>query len=142
LMQRFSGDTLGAKATAEQARNALELVCNNQPDNAFAWATLAEANAFIGERDLALKQATRSMILLPTTKDPMVGPALEAYVAFIQAIFGETNRPISTLTRLLQTPGFFINGVPLTPALLRLDPIWDPLRADPAFQKLCEEKKP
>ena len=142
LMQRFAGDTVGAKATAGQARNALESVCKNQPDNAFAWAMLAEANAFIGERDLALKQATRSMILLPTTKDPMVGPALEAYVAFIQAIFGETNRPISTLARLLQTPGFFINGVPLTPALLRLDPIWDPLRADPAFQKLCEEKQP
>jgi hypothetical protein len=31
-------------------------------------------------------------------------------------------------------------GRPVTPALLRLDPIWDPLRADPAFQKLCEEK--
>jgi hypothetical protein len=31
---------------------------------------------------------------------------------------------------------------PVTPALLRLDPIWDPLRADPAFQKLCEEKQP
>jgi len=32
-------------------------------------------------------------------------------------------------------------GTPVTPALLRLDPLWDPLRADPAFQKLCEEKK-
>ena len=30
--------------------------------------------------------------------------------------------------------------MPITPALLRLDPFWDPLRADPAFQKLCEEK--
>jgi hypothetical protein len=35
-----------------------------------------------------------------------------------------------------------IYGMPITPALLRLDPIWDPLRADPAFQKLCEEKQP
>ena len=94
----------------------------------------------IGERDLALKQATRSMIALPSTKDPMVGPALEAYVAFIQAIFGETNRPISTLARLLQTPGFFINGVPLTPALLRLDPIWDPLRSRSRFPKTLRRK--
>jgi hypothetical protein len=31
---------------------------------------------------------------------------------------------------------------PVTPALLRFDPTWDPLRADPDFQKLCEEKKP
>ena len=33
-----------------------------------------------------------------------------------------------------------LRPTPITPALLRLDPIWDPLRADPAFQKLCEEK--
>jgi tetratricopeptide (TPR) repeat protein len=135
--QRLAGDTAGAKATAEQARNTLEPVCKNQPDNAIAWATLAAANALIGERDLALKQTTRSMILLPSAEDPMVGPALEGYVALIQTILGETSRPISTLARLLQTPAF----APLTPALLRLDPAWDPLRTDPAFQKLCEEKQ-
>ena len=140
-MQRFAGDTAGAKATAEQVRNALESVCKNQPDNAFAWASLADANALIGERDLALKQ-TRSMILLPSAKDPVVGPAIEAYAALIQTRLGETSRPISTLARLLQTPGFGINAAPVTPALLRLDPYWDPLRTDPAFQKLCEEKQP
>jgi len=137
LAQRLAGDTAGAKATAEQARNTLEPVCKNQPDNAIAWATLAAANALIGERDLALKQTTRSMILLPSAEDPMVGPALEGYVALIQTILGETSRPISTLARLLQTPAF----APVTPALLRLDPAWDPLRTDPAFQKLCEEKQ-
>src|SRR5439155_17791883 len=81
--QRLAGDTAGAKLTAEQARNTLESVCKNQPDNAFASATLAEANALIGERDLALKQMTRSMTLLPSAKDPMFGPVLERYVADI-----------------------------------------------------------
>jgi hypothetical protein len=59
-------------------------------------------------------------------------------------IIGENDRAIATLTRLLQTPygGWLYSPPPITPALLRLDPIWDPLRADPAFQKLCEEKQP
>src|SRR5207248_3077408 len=45
---------------------------------------------------------------------------------------------------LLQTPSYSLNcdPAPITPALLKLDPIWDPLRDDPAFQKLCEEKQP
>jgi hypothetical protein len=44
---------------------------------------------------------------------------------------------------LLQTDyKSYFYDTPVTPALLRLDPFWDPLRADPAFQKLCEEKQP
>src|SRR5262249_22064793 len=68
-------------------------------------------------------------------------PSWEQDLAIVQTICGENSRAISTLTQLLQTPyaGYFY-GVPITPALLRLDPIWDPLRADQAFQKLCEEK--
>jgi hypothetical protein len=62
-------------------------------------------------------------------------------MALVEMITGENSRAISTLTQLLQTPyASSIYGAPVTPALLRLDPVWDPLRADPAFQKLCEEK--
>jgi hypothetical protein len=70
-------------------------------------------------------------------------PSYEELLALVQTVCGENSRAISTLTRLLKTPyGSFIYGtVPVTPALLRLDPLWDPLRADPAFQKLCEEKQ-
>jgi len=59
-------------------------------------------------------------------------------------MFGENSRAIATLTRLLQTPyGSAIYGPgSITPALLRLDPTLDSLRADPAFQKLCEETQP
>ena len=82
-------------------------------------------------------------MLLPSAKDPVDGPAFEENLALIQTIFGENSRAISTLTRLLQTPySACFTAMPITPALLRLDPLWDPLRADPAFQKLCEEKQP
>ena len=57
---------------------------------------------------------------------------------------GENSRAISILTELLQQPywSYFYGPPAITPAHLRLDPIWDPLRGDPAFQKLCEEKQP
>ena len=74
----------------------------------------------------------------------MDGPGAEENLALIQTIFGENSRAISTLGRLLKTPysAFLYIRAPVTPALLGLDPLWDPLRADPAFQKLCEEKQP
>ena len=82
-------------------------------------------------------------MLVPRAKDAVIGPGLEENLALIQTMFGENSRAISTLTRLLQTPyRADLRPTPITPALLRLDPLWDPLRGDPAFQKLCEEKQP
>jgi len=71
----------------------------------------------------------------------MRGPAFEENLALIQTIVGENSRAISTLAELLQTPyDGWLYDLPITQPFLRLDPLWDPLRADPAFQKLCEEK--
>ena len=80
-------------------------------------------------------------MLSPRAKDAAYGPGLEESLARIQALFGENSRAISTLAQLLQTP-YATMSTPITPALLRLDPSWDPLRSDAAFQKLCEEKQP
>jgi len=143
--QRLAGDMAAAKATAEQARNTLEQLYREQPDNAFVAAPLSQAYAAIGEKDLALKVAERAVMLLPTVTDPVPGPAFEQNLAFIQTIFGEHSRPISALTHLLSTPynnTFFMPPMVVTPALLRLDPVWDPLRGDPAFEKLCKDKQP
>ena len=144
LHQRVASDTAGAKVAAEQARNTLEQLCKNQPDNPDFAALLSLAYAALGEKNSALKQAERAIMLLPSAKDRMYGPAFEENLALIQTMCGANSQAISTLARLLQTPyygGFYIE-TPITPALLRLDPIWDPLRSDPAFQKLCEEKQP
>jgi serine/threonine protein kinase/Tfp pilus assembly protein PilF len=142
FMQRFAGDTAGARATAEQARSTLEQLYKDQPDAANA-ANLSQAYAAMGEKDSALKLAERAVMLLPRAKDAVVGPRYEENLAVIQTMFGENSRAISTLTQLLQTPfDSVMYPTTITPALLRLDPLWDPLRRDPAFQKLCEEKQP
>jgi TolB-like protein/regulator of sirC expression with transglutaminase-like and TPR domain len=147
LMRSLAGDAAGAKTTAEQARIELEQLFRDKQSDPwlpFLAAWLSQAYAVMGEKDSALKEAERAIVLLPQDKTRLTGPALEENLALIQTIFGENSRAISTLAYLLQTPynGELYNPTPLTPALLRLDPFWDPLRADPAFQKLCEEKQP
>jgi predicted Zn-dependent protease len=142
ITQRLAGDATGGKATAEQARNTLEQLYRDQPDNVPLAIYLSQAYAAVGKTDLALKAAERTIVLLPSAKDAVAGPAMEENLALIQTTIGEKSHAISTLTHLLKTSYFsWFYGAPVTPVLLRLDPIWDSLRTDPAFQKLCEEKQ-
>ena len=64
------------------------------------------------------------------------------FFARVAAQMGDPDRAIAALQKLLSIPyeGALASNVPLTPALLRLDPMFDPLRNDPRFQKLCEDK--
>jgi TolB-like protein/Tfp pilus assembly protein PilF len=144
LAQHIVGNTAHAKADAEQARSTLESLKNDQPDNAFIAAALAVAYALLNEKEPALNEAQRATTLLPSNKDRLSGPGFEENLALVEMMIGEKGRAITTLTQLLHTPygGWLYSPTPITPALLRLDPIWDPLRSEPLFQKLCEEKQP
>ena len=90
------------------------------------------------QKDVAIKEAERAITLLPSGKDAVDGPTGEENLAFVEVLVGDKNGAIPRLQHLLQIP---YNNC-LTPALLRLNPQWDPLRSDPRFQKLCEEKQP
>jgi len=140
LMQRLGGDTAGARITAEQARDTLAQL----PNDAFIGVNLSQAYAVMDQKNMAIENAQHAMMVLPPAKDAVKGPSSEENLALIQTTFGDTEAAIETLRRLLQIPysSWLYGPSPVTPALLRLDPFWDPLRADSAFQKLCKEKQP
>lgn len=142
LIQRAAGDTAEAEVTAQEALKLWEPLLKEKPDDPSANRALAFDYAYMGKKDLALNLADRAVMLRSSSKDAASGPMLEESLAVVQAVVGEKNRAISTLTHLLHTPyfGSFYGVAPITPALLRLDPIWDSLRSDPGFQKLCEKK--
>jgi serine/threonine-protein kinase len=71
----------------------------------------------------------------PTSKNPFEGPAQEENLARIHAILGDADHAIPILERLLRIP----YGGAMTPALLRIDPMFDPIRPDPRFQKLISD---
>jgi len=122
----------------------MEPFFKEQPDNFSLIGDLALINMSLGDKAAALAKSERAIAANPVEKDAVAGPIPIEVLARVAARMGEPDRAIAALEKLLSTPysGLFSFGVPLTPALLRLDPMFDPLRNDPRFQKLCQEKQP
>jgi hypothetical protein len=77
------------------------------------------------------------MKLVPSSKDQLSGSGFEENLALVEMIIGDNSRAISILARLLQTSygGWLYSPTPITPALLKLDPIWEPIAQRSRFPK-------
>jgi serine/threonine protein kinase/tetratricopeptide (TPR) repeat protein len=129
-------DEPGARASFLKAKSIAEENLKRSPDSVDAHLQLAKARAQLGEKEAALAEAQRASELLPESKDAFGGAEIAARVAEVYAILGDNDRVIDVLDGLLTRPS------PVTAQGLKVTPIWDPLRSDPAFQKLCEEAQP
>lgn len=136
-LEQLSGQANEARAHFMEAREEFEQQLKQQEHQSLLQG-LAEALAGLGEREAALRETDLLVERVPSSSDAISGPWCEEYCARTQARFGDADRAIPTLKRLLKTNYSHV----ITPALLRLHPDFDPLRNDPRFQKLCEETKP
>jgi len=142
--QEVGGDHAAAQETWRQARSELESFLKEQPENFVVIGDLALTCMGLGDKAEALVLAERAQRIIPLEKDALHGPIPLEILARVAAGTGEPDRAIAAVQKLLLTPatGPLASNAPLTPALLRLDPMFDPLRRDPRFEKLVASPTP
>jgi hypothetical protein len=91
----------------------------------------------LGRKLEALQEAKRAMEMLPVSKDAFDGPALVDNLAIVCALTNEPDLAFQMLKVSIKTPASSI-----TYGELKLDPDWDPIRADSRFDKLLAQLAP
>ena len=129
----YLDDKVDAHSAFERARIIAERLVRESPDDAARHGQLGLILAGLGQKDAAIAEGKRAVELLPESQDAFDGLEVTAVLAQIYAWTGERDQAFKLLDHLLVTP----NGI--TVAILKLDPVWNPLRNDPRFQALIDK---
>ena len=129
----YQGDRMKAQAAFEHARTSAEKLVRDAPGDSTRHGQLGAILAGMGLKEDAIKEGKKAVELLPESQDAFDGPQATAALAEIYAWVGENDEALRLLDHLLRVPAG------LTVPLLKLDPVWDPLRKDPRFQALIDK---
>ena len=136
MAARLRGDAEAARAAFTVARAQQERVVNAQPGHAPSLGVLALIDAGLGKKEEALRQGRRAVELLPIDRDALAGSDMIFGFAIVCAWVGENDLAFEQLAIATQKPGVLSYGH------LKLHPFWDPLRADPRFDKIVASLAP
>jgi len=133
MLYRCQGDNEKARIAYEHARAVAERLVREAPQDSARHGQLGVVLAALGQKEEAINEGKRAVELLPESQDAFDGPQATASLAQIYAWTGESDDAFRLLDHLLNVP----NG--LTVPMLKLEPMWDPLRKDPRFQGLIDK---
>ena len=136
LAARAGGDADAARAAFSSGRAEIEKTIREQPGYGEALCVLGLFEAGLGRKDEAINAGRRAVELLPVTKDSINGPRAMEYLAVIYAWTGEKDRAFEQLERAARIPSDVNYG------LVKLHPMFDPLRGDPRLDKILASLAP
>ncbi len=136
MVEREKGDAAKATAAFRECRDILAARLVLKPEHARTIAVLAQVDANLGQKDLAIREAQHAIELMPTSKDIYDGALVLEGLAQVYTWSGDRDHAIETVQKLLTMPGYTNYG------RLNLHPLWAPLRGDPRFQKIVASLAP
>jgi len=136
IIARARGDQETAREKFAEARKILEKRLTTKPEDARTLAVLAQVDAGLGAKELAIKEAQHAVDLMPVSRDVYDGALVLQGLAQVYTWTGEKDKALAVLQTLMQMPGY------LTYGYLRVDPSWDPLRGNPRFEQFVASLAP
>jgi TolB-like protein/Tfp pilus assembly protein PilF len=130
MIARAKGDSARATAAFSAARTILEQRLVVKPEDARTLAVLAQVDAGLGRKELAIQAAQHAVDLMPVSKDGYDGALVLEGLAQVYTWTNELDRAIEVLQKLVAMPGY------VNYARLKMHPMWNPLRGDPRFEKI------
>jgi TolB-like protein/Tfp pilus assembly protein PilF len=135
IIARMTKDDGKARSAFTAARAEQEKIIQAQPNYGPALCVLGLIDAGLGRKEEALRKGWRAVELLPAEKNEVDGNHMVKYLAMIAAWVRDNDLACEQLASIIRRPSDLSYGQ------LKLLPFWDPLRADPRFEKILEEAK-